>query len=152
MSKLTNKQARFVEEYQIDLNATQAAIRAGYSKKTAQIIGFENLSKPIIQECIQKRMDERSKRTEITADRILEEIAKVGFSDIRKLFTEADELRSVSSLPDDIAACVQSVEVVTRQTGKTDADGNKEVEHVHKIRLADKLKGLELLARISHQR
>ena len=92
-------------------------------------------------------MDERSKRTKITSDRILEEIAKIGFSDIRNIFTEADNLHSVSALPDGIAACVQSVEVVTRQTGETDEDGNKKVEYVHKIRLADKLRGLELLGK-----
>ena len=77
----------------------------------------------------------------------MEELAKIGFCDIRQIFTSSDQLRSVSSLPDNIAACVQSVEVVTRQTGRTDADGNKEVDHVHKIRMADKLKGLELLGK-----
>ena len=147
MAKLTNKQSRFIEEYLVDLNATQAAIRAGYSEKTAMEQGYQLLQKTSVQECIQKRMDGRSKRTEITSDRILEEIAKIGFSDVRNILTETDHLRRVSSLPDDVAACVQSIEVVTRQTGQTDADGNKEVEYVHKIRLADKLKGLELLGK-----
>lgn len=63
---LTAKQQRFCDEYLIDLNATQAAIRAGYSKNTARAIGCENLTKPDIQEYIQKRMDEKEK--ELIAD------------------------------------------------------------------------------------
>lgn len=68
---LTRKQQQFVDEYLIDLNATQAAIRAGYSKKTAGAIGAENLEKPEIAEAIQAAMDERAERTEITADYVL---------------------------------------------------------------------------------
>jgi phage terminase small subunit len=79
---LTAKQEMFVKEYLIDLNGTQAAIRAGYSEKTANRIANENLSKPDIQEAIQKAMDKRSKRTEITADMVLREYAKIGFSNI----------------------------------------------------------------------
>lgn len=81
--KLTAKQIRFCEEYIIDLNAGAAAIRAGYSEKTAYEIGYENLRKPQIAEFIQRLKDERSKRTEITADRVLQELAKIGFADIK---------------------------------------------------------------------
>jgi phage terminase small subunit len=81
---LTPKQRRFVDEYLTDLNATQAAIRAGYSPKTAEVIGFENLRKPQIAEAVAERMKAREKRTEITQDRVLRELAKIGFSDIRK--------------------------------------------------------------------
>lgn len=66
MAKLTAKQQRFCDEYLIDLNATQAAIRAGYSKKTARVIGQENLLKPAVKEYIQQRMDEKEK--ELIAD------------------------------------------------------------------------------------
>lgn len=79
---LTAKQEQFCREYLIDLNATQAAIRSGYSEKTAKQIGQENLTKPDLQEYIQSLMDERSKRTEITADMVLKEYAKIGFSNI----------------------------------------------------------------------
>ncbi|MFU2050576.1 terminase small subunit [Bordetella hinzii] len=82
---LTDKQRRFVDEYLVDLNATQAAIRAGYSEKTAYSIGNENLSKPEIAEAIQAAQAERAKRTEITQDMVLRELAKIGFSDIRKI-------------------------------------------------------------------
>lgn len=81
--KLTPKQQRFVEEYLIDLNATQAAIRAGYSEKTARSVGAENLTKPYIQEAIQKSMDDRSKRTGIKADDVLKELAHIAFDDIK---------------------------------------------------------------------
>ena len=79
--KLTDKQRTFVEEYLVDLNATQAAIRAGYSEKTAKDIGCQNLAKLYIQDAIALAMDERSERTEITSDNVLKEIAKIGFSE-----------------------------------------------------------------------
>jgi phage terminase small subunit len=82
---LTPKQQRFVDEYLIDLNATQAAIRAGYSAKTARSISNENLTKPDIQAAIAKAMNARSGRVEITQDMVLRELAKIGFSDIRKV-------------------------------------------------------------------
>lgn len=83
MSKLTDKQKRFVEEYLIDLNATQAAIRAGYSEKTARQIANENLTKPYIQEEIQKAKAERAERTKISADRVVQELAHIAFDDIK---------------------------------------------------------------------
>lgn len=84
MAKLTAKQERFCTEYIIDLNATQAAIRAGYSVKTANRIASENLSKPDIQRKIQELQQERAERTEITQDRVLKELAGIGFAPITK--------------------------------------------------------------------
>ena len=78
---LTPKQTRFVQEYLIDLNATQAAIRAGYSAKTAFAIGHENLSKPNIAAAITEAQAKRAERAEITADRVLEELGEIGFAD-----------------------------------------------------------------------
>tara|TARA_R110000822_G_scaffold90984_1_gene209999 strand:+ start:947 stop:1372 length:426 start_codon:yes stop_codon:yes gene_type:complete len=72
-AKLTPKQLLFCQEYLIDLNATQAAIRAGYSTKTAQRIGSENLSKPLVAQFIQLLANERSKRVDIDADWVLEQ-------------------------------------------------------------------------------
>jgi phage terminase small subunit len=77
MCKLNEKQKRFVEEYLVDLNATQAAIRAGYSSKTARQIGEQNLSKLDIQEAIQKSVKERSERTQITSDWVLNQLVEV---------------------------------------------------------------------------
>lgn len=78
---LNDKQARFVEEYLVDLNATQAAIRAGYSEKTAGAIGAENLTKPEIVDAIAAAKLARSERTQVTADRVLEELACLGLYD-----------------------------------------------------------------------
>lgn len=75
---LTPKQARFVEEYLIDLNATQAAIRAGYSEATARHIGSENLAKPDIQEAIQEAQQRRSERNELTQDWVLQRLRLFG--------------------------------------------------------------------------
>ena len=74
---LTPKQDMFVREYLIDLNATQAAIRAGYSAKTAAQIGEENLRKPDIAKAIQAGMDQRSQRTNITAEEVLANIKRI---------------------------------------------------------------------------
>jgi phage terminase small subunit len=76
-AKLTAKQSKFVSEYLIDLNATQAAIRAGYSEKTAYSIGEENLRKPEIAKSIQEAMTKREKRIEITQDMVLADIEAI---------------------------------------------------------------------------
>ena len=77
---LTGKQKRFCDEYLIDLNATQAAIRAGYSEKTAYRTGADNLRKPQIEEYIAKRQKELSRSTEITQERVIKELALIAFS------------------------------------------------------------------------
>lgn len=98
--ELTPKQKRFVEEYLIDLNATQAAIRAGYSAKTAMEQGCQQLQKPKVQEAIQAAMNARSKRTEITADRVLQEIAHIAFDDIKNYLDFRTEKQLVGNDPD----------------------------------------------------
>ncbi|WP_204856409.1 MULTISPECIES: terminase small subunit [unclassified Pseudomonas] len=85
MGTLTAKQRRFVDEYLIDLNATQAAIRAGFSPRTARQAGNRLLSNVDIQAATAKRMDARADRVGITQDMVLRELAKIGFSDIRKV-------------------------------------------------------------------
>ena len=78
--KMTPKMQKFVDEYLVDLNATQAAIRAGYSKKTAYSIGVSNLKKPEIQAAIQKRQKSAAEKLEITRERVLKELASIGFA------------------------------------------------------------------------
>lgn len=75
--KMTAKQKRFCDEYLIDLNATQAAIRAGYSKKTAGRIGTENVQKPVIREYIKARMDEKEKSLIANQDEVLKYLTAV---------------------------------------------------------------------------
>jgi len=86
MSKLTAKQQTFCEEYLTDLNATQAAIRAGYSESTAKSIGCENLTKPDVAEVIQKLMAERSQSTGITNDWVLK-----GIKDLTDKLIDSEE-------------------------------------------------------------
>ena len=83
---MTPKQAAFVDEYLIDLNANQAAIRAGYSAKTAGWIGNQQLAKTHISAEIAKRMEDRSKRTEITQDRVLTDIELIKQDAMRKAY------------------------------------------------------------------
>lgn len=144
---LTAKQQRFVEEYMLDLNGAQAAIRAGYSPRTAQEQSSRLLSNVKVAAAVAALKQDRSDRTGITADRVLQEMARIGLSDVRRLFTDAGYMRPVHSLGDDTAAAVASVEVVVRPSGGVDEDGNREVEHVHKIRLWDKNSALDKIAR-----
>lgn len=74
---LTKKQKAFIQEYLVDLNATQAAIRAGYSKKTAYSIGQENLTKPEIQQALQEAQKRREKRTEVTQDYVIAKLREI---------------------------------------------------------------------------
>ena len=76
-AKLNTKQKMFCKEYLIDLNATQACIRSGYSEKTAKEMGYENLTKPHVQDEIQRLKVEREKRIQLTADKVLEDIERV---------------------------------------------------------------------------
>lgn len=138
---LTDKQQRFVEEYMVDLNATQAAIRAGYSQDTAQQIGSENLSKLVIQEAIQLKQKELSEQTNISAQRILEEYAKIAFSDVRELFTPDNDLYDIRQLDDNTAAAVAFV-----QTDVISMQGMP-IGHSKKVKMYDKLRALEALGK-----
>jgi len=96
IDKLTDKQRMFVKEYLVDLNATQAAIRAGYSENNADKIGSELLGKTRVKEEIQKGMDNRSKRLDITADKVLQELAHIAFDDIKNYLSYSTEKTVVS--------------------------------------------------------
>lgn len=106
---LSQKQKKFVEQYLIDLNATQAAIRAGYSARTADRIGPELLGKTCVSKAIAEQLKARSERTQITQDRVLLEIARLAFSDPRKAFDETGKLKSIQDWPDEVAASISSI-------------------------------------------
>lgn len=112
MAILTEKQATFVQEYLIDLNATQAAIRAGYSKKTANRIAAENLSKPVIAQAIAEARKEQEQRTQLTADKVLEQYARIAFFDLRTLYGDDGKILPVTEWPDEAAAAVAGFEVM----------------------------------------
>lgn len=106
------KQLRFCQEYLVDLNGTQAAIRAGYSAKTATAIGAEHLTKPHIQAEIQRLQQQRSERLEITADDVLKDLAAIAFTPITSVLTIADgkvTLKPSEEWSDDAHKAVENV-------------------------------------------
>lgn len=135
MAKLTAKQQRFCDEYLIDLNATQAAIRAGYSVKTANEQGSQLLAKLSIQEVIGKEMAERSRRTGINQDRVVLELAKLAFVNIADVIDLEDATVRQSATDDDLA-CIQSIKIKTSEFGEE-----------REIKLYDKKASLELLGK-----
>lgn len=137
--KLTPKQIKFIDEYLIDLNATQAAIRAGYSKKTAQRIGSENLSKPLLQEEIQKRRNKLQAKCEITQERVLRELAAIAFAngaDFAKVVT-GGTFDTVKMIPTDKLPPEKQAAIA----------GMKMTANGVEIKLHDKVRALEMLGK-----
>ena len=136
---MTEKQKKFCEEYLIDLNATQAAIRAGYKPDTAYAIGAENLKKPQVRARIDTAIAEQSRRTGVTADRVVRELARVAFANAEDIVDFDNAMVRADASREDIAA-IASVKMKSIPT--PDGDG---VER--EIKLADKLRALELLGK-----
>jgi phage terminase small subunit len=151
---LTAKQQRFVDEYLIDLNATQAAIRAGYSAKTAEQQGPRLLGNVGVAAAIQKAMDRRSRRTEITADRVLQELAKIGFSDIRKAVIWRANVTGMVEEPDGSQRLAVTNEVQLVDSDRLDDETAAAVAEISqtaqgglKIKLHDKKSALDSIGR-----
>ena len=137
--ELTPRQARFVDEYLIDLNATQAAIRAGYAAgKSAEVQAARLLGNAKIAARIAQRQAARSRRTEITQDAVLTELAKIGFAnmaDYMRAGANGDPYLDFSALTRDQAAALQEVTVEDFTDGR--GEDAREVRRV-KFKLADK--------------
>lgn len=143
--KLTPKQRRFVDEYLIDLNATQAAIRAGYSPKTANEQGARLLANVSIAKAIQEARDKQQERTEITQDRVLLEYARIAFFDPRKLFHSDGSPKPIEELDADTAAALAGLEV--REEFEGTGENRTFVGYTKKYKLANKLGALDSLAK-----
>lgn len=131
---LTPKQARFVEEYVIDLNGTHAAIRAGYSPKGAEQQGSALLSLPKVRERVDEEMAKRSGRTGITAARVLEELSLLAFSDIGDYeMTDEGKVSVSEGVPKSRRRAIQSIKRKVTVSAKT-GDVTRELE----IKLWDK--------------
>lgn len=144
---LTAKQQCFVAEYLVDLNATQAAIRAGYSENTAAVIGYENLTKPPIQAAIAAAMADRAKRTEVTQDRVVKELAKIGFANMKNYMRaggDGDPYLDFSVLTEDQTAALAEVTVDDYVDGR--GENARAVKRV-KFKLHDKRAALVDLGR-----
>lgn len=138
--KLSDKQKKFCEEYIIDFNQTQSAIKAGYSAKTAYSIGNENLKKPDIQAYIKELLSKREERTQITADMVVKEWAKIAFFDIRKIFHKEGGLLNPHDLDDETATVISSIKARDIKVGD-------DIETIKEYRLNDKMKALDMLAK-----
>lgn len=139
MAKLTDKQKKFVEEYLIDLNATQAAIRAGYKKSEYTDTNANKLLENTrIAEAIAKAMAERSKRTGISQDRVVNELAKIAFVNMLDVVDEEGRIRSTAS--EDDLACIESIK--HKESSSINGDSTE-----REVKIASKLKALELLGK-----
>ena len=143
---MTAKQIKFCNEYLIDFNATQAAIRAGYKKKSAYVIGYENLNKPQIKAFIAKKTNDIEKYTGITKERVVRELARIAFFDPRKLFDENGSLLNIIDLDEDTSAVLAGLDVskIYRKNGKGEIPTE---EVLKKVKHVDKKGALELLGK-----
>lgn len=141
---LTDKQEMFCREYLIDLNATQAAIRAGYSVKTANRTASENLSKPDIQSRITELKAQRNDRVAVNADYVLKRLIDIDQMDVLDILRDNGTLKPISQWPKcwrttlsgmDISTTIQNYDETTTET------------ILKKIKWPDKVKNLELLGR-----
>ena len=136
---MNDRQAVFCQEYMVDLNATQAAIRAGYSAKTANKSAWRVMARDDVRREIQRLMGERSDRTRVSADRVLLELARIAFVNPTDVLSVVDSSVKAGMSPDD-AAVIAGIKVKISPA--------KDGEHIEReVRLHDKVKALELLGR-----
>lgn len=137
LPKLTPRQRRFVQEYLIDLNGRQAMRRAGYTGKNPAQVASITLRKPAIAAAVKKAMDRRARRTQIAADRVLREYARIAFADIRDITEvkgDALQVKALDALSDDDSAAIAELTIDGRGKGT-------------KIKLHDKRSALDAIAR-----
>lgn len=141
MDKLTSKQEMFCQEYIKDFNATRAAIEAGYSKKSATVLGNETLRKPYIATRLQELMKEREERTKITQDMVVKELAKIAFISADQFYADDGSTKLLSELDKDTRGALKSYTIKTINIG----EGLTEDIPMHSTH--DKLKAIELLGK-----
>jgi phage terminase small subunit len=138
---LTPKQARFVAEYLVDLNAAAAARRAGYSAKTADQQGYENLKKPEIAAAVQAGQTAQLATAGVSKARLLQELGRIALVNVRDYFDpETKDARLPSDLTDDQGACLAGFEVLIKNAKA----GDGVTDTIHKFKLWDKVRALEL--------
>jgi len=136
-SELTIKQQLFVHAYCVHRDGTRAALESGYSSNSAQAIGSENLTKPLISRAIDRQLNKVMKKIDVSAERIAEEIAKLGFSNIGDCYDMNGNMIPIHKLPRDVSAAITEV------TETIDASGKRSI----KYKMDGKTKNLELLGR-----
>ena len=145
---MTDAQKRFCDEYLIDLNATRA-YKVAYPncKKddTARANSSRLLTIANIQEYISEKQKEIEKRTEVTQDMVIQELAKIAFLDIRKLYTENGQLKNVADIDDETVGAISSLETLEEYDGY--GNDREKIGETQKVKLLDKTKALELLGK-----
>lgn len=142
---LTKKQRLFVDEYLLDLNATQAAIRAGYSNRRATEIGYQLLQRPEVAQAIQAAMAERSKRTEVEADYVIRRLREIDEMDVLDILEDDGSFRSIRDWPKAWRQFLSGIEIAELFEGR--GDDRRIAGVLRKVKWPDKLRNLELLSR-----
>lgn len=150
---LLPKQAAFIAEYLIDGNATQAAIRAGYSPKSAHVVCHEILKNPSVKAKLAEKQAEADARLKVrldemqlTEERVAREVARLSFFDPRKMFAADGRPLAITELDDDTAACIVGLDVLEEYAGT--GEDRILVGHVKKYKIADKNAALDKAAKI----
>lgn len=147
MSELTPRQERFAQEYVLDLNAMQAAVRAGYSKKGAKTEGTRQLANAGVAARIAQLLAERKIATLRTVEATHDEIRALAHSDIRAVFDELGRIKPAHEWPDEVARCVASLEVTERYEDGADPEGEPTLVRITKLKLWDKPAALNMKGR-----
>ncbi|EPJ4524029.1 terminase small subunit [Pseudomonas aeruginosa] len=142
---LTKKQRLFVDEYLLDLNATKAAIRAGYSPRRATEIGYQLLQRPEVAQAIQAAMAERSKRTEVEADYVIRRLREIDEMDVLDILEDDGSFRSIRDWPKAWRQFLSGIEIAELFEGR--GDDRRIAGVLRKVKWPDKLRNLELLSR-----
>ena len=142
---LTDKQLRFCEEYVVDMNATQAAIRAGYSEKTANEQASRLLANVSVQEKISLLKKELSEKTGVNAQMVINELARIAFGDVRCMFSADNNLLDIRQLEDKEAATIASVEIFEEFSGR--GENKTFIGYTKKVKMWDKVAALDKLGK-----
>lgn len=145
---MTDAQKRFCNEYLVDLNATRA-YKVAYSRckkdETANVNSSKLLRNTKVQKYISEKQKEIEKRTEVTQDMVIKELAKIAFLDIRKLYTENGQLKNIADIDSETAGAISSLETLEEYDGH--GEDREKIGDIQKVKLLDKTKALELLGR-----
>jgi len=142
---MTVKRHRFVAEYLVDLNATQAAIRAGYAKKGAKDQAYQLMQMPEVAEAIEKAMGERSKRLKVDADYVLQRLTEIDQLDVIEILNDDLTLKPLSGWPKAWRLSLSGMDIT--EIGKATEDSKAAMAFLKKIKWPDKVRNLELLGK-----
>ena len=143
--RLSPKAQQFINEYLVDGNGKQAAIRAGYAPRSAEVTASQLLRIPKVAEAIAGRREQLRKESGVTAARVVEELARIGFVDIRRAFGADGAVLDPQDLPEDVARAVASIEVTTSTSG---SGKDATTATTTKVRFWEKPKALHTMAHI----